>query len=129
MTLEEKRKALKEYCNGRLCSGCPLVDTDTHCYNDDEAIDEHYKIVFGKSEPEQKQDDGVTSPSHYKIGKYECIEEMIEIFGVEWVKIWCRLNIYKYRYRHTDKDGQKDIDKAGKYMDILKELGGADGCQ
>jgi hypothetical protein len=49
---------------------------------------------------------------------------MIELFGVEAVKAFCRCNIYKYRYRAANKNGAEDIEKAGKYMDILKRLGG-----
>ena len=68
--------------------------------------------------------DNVKHPSHYQNGKYECIEEMIELFGVDAVKAFCRCNIYKYRYRAANKNGAEDIAKADQYMDILKNLGG-----
>lgn len=63
-------------------------------------------------------------PNHYHIGKYECIEEMVELFGIEAVKSFCRLNCYKYRYRATMKGKETDIEKVNEYMDILKRLNG-----
>lgn len=67
----------------------------------------------------------VNHPKHYNIpGRKECIEEMIDIFGVDAVKIFCKLNAYKYRYRHEMKNGQEDLDKADWYMNKLLELEG-----
>lgn len=66
--------------------------------------------------------DAVKHPNHYKIGKYECIDEMISLFGVEAVKNFCICNVFKYRYRASKKNGEEDIRKAGEYMDILKGL-------
>lgn len=68
--------------------------------------------------------DNVNHPAHYNTGKHECIEEMIALFGVEAVKAFCRLNVYKYRYRASAKGGAEDLDKADWYMDKLMELGG-----
>ena len=67
----------------------------------------------------------VNHPKHYtKEGRRECIEEMIDIFGVKEVQIFCKLNAYKYRYRHEMKNGQEDLDKAEWYMNKLLELEG-----
>lgn len=66
--------------------------------------------------------DNVNHPKHYNVHKHECIEEMIAVFGIEAVKIFCKLNVWKYRYRSGAKDGHKDLKKADKYMDILMEL-------
>ncbi len=67
----------------------------------------------------------VEHPNHYnKPGRKECIQEMIEIFGVEEVKIFCKLNVYKYMYRHDLKNGQEDVDKADNYQRMFVELGG-----
>lgn len=63
----------------------------------------------------------VQHPSHYQ-GKYECIEEMIELFGVDAVISFCKCNVYKYRFRATNKNGQEDIEKAENYMTILFDL-------
>ena len=66
--------------------------------------------------------DNVIHPSRYNIGKYECIDEMVALFGVEAVKAFCRCCIYKYRYRANKKNGSEDLAKADNYMDILMEL-------
>ena len=71
--------------------------------------------------------ENVNHPAHYQLGKHECIDEMIALFGVEWVKIWCKLNVYKYRYRWSAKNGQEDLDKADWYMDKLMELNRKEG--
>lgn len=65
----------------------------------------------------------VNHPAHYQ-GKYECIDEMIALFGVEAVKAFCRCNVYKYRYRADRKNGEEDIKKAEWYMSKLIELEG-----
>ena len=64
----------------------------------------------------------VHHPSHYQLHKHECIEEMIAVFGIEAVKTFCKLNVWKYRYRHAGKNGEKDLHKADEYMDILMDL-------
>lgn len=71
--------------------------------------------------PENVKVDNVNHPVHYQ-GKHECIDEMIELFGIEMVKGFCMCNVYKYRYRATRKNGEEDIKKAEWYMDKLIEL-------
>lgn len=67
----------------------------------------------------------VNHPKHYNIpGRKECIEEMIEKFGVIAVRHFCLLNAYKYNYRHELKGGEEDIAKAEWYMKKYAELGG-----
>lgn len=69
----------------------------------------------------KKSKDKVNHPVHYQ-GKHECIDEMIQLFGIEAVKDFCKCNVYKYRYRSNRKNGQEDIEKADWYMDKLIEL-------
>lgn len=65
----------------------------------------------------------VDHPKHYKREKgIECIEEMIEVFGIEAVKNFCLCNIWKYRYRAADKNGEEDLDKSDWYMQKYIEL-------
>ena len=59
---------------------------------------------------------------HYATGKYECIDVMLEIFGVEAVKTFCLLNAFKYNYRTGNKNGLEDIKKAKWYIDKYIEL-------
>ena len=63
----------------------------------------------------------VNHPEHYQ-GKHECIDEMIALFGVEAVKAFCMCNVYKYRFRANQKNGDEDIKKAEWYIDKLMEL-------
>lgn len=72
-----------------------------------------------KAKPQAKE--AVNHPAHYQ-GKHECIDEMIAMFGVESVKHFCMCNVYKYRFRAAQKNGQEDLDKADWYMDKLMEL-------
>ena len=60
-------------------------------------------------------------PGHYNIpGRKECIEEMLEKFGYEKTEAFCELNSYKYQYRHEQKNGQEDLDKAANYQNMLQ---------
>ena len=73
----------------------------------------------------RKKMENVNHPAHYnQPGRKECIEEMIEKFGIEPVRIFCLLNAYKYDYRHRFKGGKEDIAKAEWYMKKYAELGG-----
>ena len=68
-------------------------------------------------------ENNVDHPKHYKREKgVECIEEMIEVFGIEAVKNFCLCNIWKYRYRAADKNGEEDLDKSDWYMQKYIEL-------
>ena len=66
--------------------------------------------------------DPVNKPEHYTFGKYECIDVMIEVFGVEAVKMFCRLNAWKYQWRADHKNGTEDIEKADWYLRKYLEL-------
>lgn len=71
----------------------------------------------------EKVIDMVNSPPHYRAeGRKECIEEMIELFGVDKVIAFCELNEYKYRYRHEMKNGEEDLQKAEWYRKKAREL-------
>lgn len=74
------------------------------------------------AEPAKTDDvDMINKPPHYTHGM-ECIDEMILIFGVEAVKNFCKLNVWKYRKRAMYKDGERDMQKSDCYMKKLKEL-------
>jgi hypothetical protein len=64
----------------------------------------------------------VSHPSHYCTGKFECIDVMLEVFGVEKVKAFCQLNAFKYLYRSDRKNSIEDIQKAEWYLKKLQEL-------
>ena len=65
--------------------------------------------------------ENVNHPFHYQ-GKYECIDEMVALFGVDAVRHFCMCNVYKYRFRASRKNGPEDIEKAEWYMGKLMEL-------
>lgn len=66
--------------------------------------------------------DPVNHPSHYCQGGMECIDEMVEVFGVEAVRNFCLLNVWKYRKRAVFKNGEEDMKKADWYMKKWMEL-------
>lgn len=47
-----------------------------------------------ESIPIEKAPDNVNHPVHYQ-GKYECIDEMIALFGMDAVRHFCMCNVYK----------------------------------
>lgn len=66
--------------------------------------------------------DNVNHPVHYKAGKFECIDVMIETQGVEAVRNFCICNAFKYLYRHKSKNGLEDIKKSEWYIKKYIEL-------
>lgn len=68
-----------------------------------------------------KARDNVNHPRHY-IGKYECIDVMVDALGTEAVKQFCICNAFKYLYRHRKKNGDEDIRKAYWYLHKYIEL-------
>ena len=64
----------------------------------------------------------INHPKRYAGGKYECIDVMTDVFGVEAVKHFCLLNAFKYIWRQEHKNGVEDIKKAMFYMDYYIKL-------
>lgn len=128
MTIEEKRKALKDFCNEHGCCGdCPLLALPFGCaayaHMSDYEIEEAYTTAFPDTEP--TTNDVVNHPKHYcREGAMESIDEMVLLFGVEAVKHFCLLNAWKYRYRAADKNGAEDLKKSDWYIRKYRELCG-----
>lgn len=70
------------------------------------------------------KEDVVNHPSHYELDKYECIDVMIEVFGIEAVKSFCQCNAFKYVWRMNRKNGTEDVEKAMWYLKKYLELEG-----
>lgn len=69
------------------------------------------------------ENDVVNHPKHYcRENGMESIDEMVLVFGVEAVKNFCLCNVWKYRYRAADKNGEEDLKKSDWYMRKYKEL-------
>lgn len=68
--------------------------------------------------------DMVNHPSHYNLpDRKECIDEMIDIYGLKDVAKWCEITAYKYKYRAGHKGSEvEDMNKAEWYMDKAREL-------
>ena len=66
----------------------------------------------------------VNHPSHYNLpDRKECIDEMIDIYGLKDVAKWCEITAYKYKYRAGHKDGlEQDVQKATWYTVKAHEL-------
>lgn len=75
-----------------------------------------------KTHNEKIIEDIVNYPSHYRTGKFECIEVMQEALGIDAVKNFCLCNAFKYIYRHNRKNGLEDIKKAQWYINKYIEL-------
>lgn len=69
------------------------------------------------------ESDMVNEPPHYKQHAMECFDEMVEVFGVEAVKAYCKCAAWKYRYRAPYKGKfEEDNAKADWYLKKLSEL-------
>ena len=68
--------------------------------------------------------DMVNHPSHYNLpNRKECIDEMIDIYGLKYVAKWCEITAYKYKYRAGHKGSVvEDMSKAAWYIDKAREL-------
>lgn len=70
-----------------------------------------------------EETDNVNHPSHYcQDGSMECIDEMVEVFGVRAVMNFCLCNVWKYRKRAMCKNGKEDLEKSDWYMKKYVEL-------
>lgn len=64
----------------------------------------------------------VNHPDHYK-GNIECIDAMIDCFGVVPTAAFCKLNAFKYIWRSNRKGKEiEDMKKAKWYIDKFLEL-------
>ena len=68
--------------------------------------------------------DMVNHPSHYNLpDRKECIDEMIDIYGLKDVAKWCEITAYKYKYRAGHKGSVvEDMSKAVWYIIKAHEL-------
>lgn len=66
----------------------------------------------------------VNHPSHYNLpNRKECIDEMIDIYGLKDVAKWCEITAYKYKYRAGHKGSvTEDMSKAAWYTVKACEL-------
>lgn len=107
-----------------LTTECPFVGECRHPEFEacTDCLVSWFKEEHEETELQQNKADNVNAPAHYTDSKYECIDEMVMLFGVEQVKAFCRCNAWKYRHRANLKNGAEDIAKADKYLEFLDNL-------
>ena len=125
MTIEEKRNAIKDYCDKRWesnehCFECPLFEFDESCWEigiDNSTIERNYNELFPTNNT-----DVVNHPDHYTNGSIECIDAMVAAYGKDRVAEYCVINAFKYIWRSEHKNGLEDIKKAIWYLNKHVEL-------
>lgn len=106
-------------CDNCLYDEC--CEDDFPCNNCIHCIGNHGKEHFhpiNSGEPKEE----INHPLRYAGGKYECIDVMVDVFGVEVTKHFCLLNAFKYIWRQEHKNGVEDIKKAEWYLNKYIEL-------
>ena len=67
--------------------------------------------------------DNVNHPAYYEAStSIECIEAMELMFGEQAVYDFCLCNAYKYIWRHKNKNGLEDLNKAEWYLNKASEM-------
>ena len=70
-----------------------------------------------------KDIESAVRPAHYNSGDISCIDAMIAAFGVEEVRIWCKITAFKYVWRMGKKDAEEqEVGKTKWYLDKFVEL-------
>ena len=73
----------------------------------------------------QQEVDKVNHPSHYQKDGKECIDVMLEVYGIQAVIHFCECNAFKYRWRAGMKQGEStndDLNKAEWYRNYKNNL-------
>lgn len=89
------------------------------------AKDLDYIKAKKRLEKVQENTDKVNHPSHYQKGGKECIQVMLETFGIQAVINFCELNAFKYEWRAGMKQGEStsdDLNKAEWYRNYKDNL-------
>ena len=72
-----------------------------------------------------KEAEKVNHPSHYQKDGKECIDVMLELYGIQAVIHFCECNAFKYRWRAGLKNGESaevDLNKAKWYENYRENL-------
>lgn len=87
------------------------------------------KVMLAKAQVDFMKQEGapesdmVDEPPHYRQHAMECFDEMVEVFGAEAAKSYCKCAAWKYRYRAPYKGKfEEDNAKADWYLKKLSEL-------
>ena len=141
-SLEEIYEKLHSFCQPQCdCCECivhkkfPLhkcgrgytfrIDTGTADNVPEKEAVEIYKFLsdfYGWESQKIADKEEINHPTRYAGGKYECIEVMADVFGIEAVKSFCLLNAFKYLWRSEHKNGVEDIRKAIWYLEYYVRI-------
>ena len=91
----------------------------------EESVEVYHSVaeVSEKINSAYKAKEMVNHPDHYKGAKFECIDVMVENFGVEATMNFCLLNAFKYTWRNGKKDEcVQEAKKAIWYLEKYVEL-------
>ena len=61
--------------------------------------------------------DPVSNPSHYNQLPWDALDVMTALYGKADAMAFCECNALKYIWRHKQKGGVEDIEKAKEYLD------------
>ena len=140
MTIEEKAKKIKEYCESSYCSNCDIRNECTadfiakvherakninnNSLSNAYDIEKNYDIIFGNDSEAKKEkvEDMVNHPSHYTSGGVECIDAITSALSSyeDSVDSWLVGQVIKYLWRAPLKGKyEEDIKKAQFYLNRL----------
>lgn len=130
--VEEKAPLAREKYNSMLSTlRAFLADKGQYVASEawDYAAERTYLCILDSNDrPTKSQTDvsdvseQVNHPAHYQAGKFECIQVMMQVFGLEAVRNFCQLNAFKYIWRSNQKGGYEDVEKAIWYLKKKQEL-------
>ena len=112
--------------DGIDCRECIFYSPCIHCEGHSNFVEDH--IPKQPTTPpmppvnQPKTGEEINHPTRYAGGKYECIDVMTDVFGVDAIKSFCKLNAFKYLWREKNKNGVEDLKKAMFYMDYYIKL-------
>jgi hypothetical protein len=69
----------------------------------------------------EMKDDKIKSPSHYTQGSIECIDAIRAALTQEEFRGYVKGNVIKYAWRERFKNGDEDLKKIIRYIEILLE--------
>lgn len=106
-SFESEAKHGQLYSCGLLVISSPSPDDG--CSKGERIMDQKNEALNIKEDP--------TNPDHYKSQtSLECIDAMKLMFGSAAVVNFCLCNAYKYIWRHKNKNGVEDLEKARWYI-------------
>jgi hypothetical protein len=122
---KKKKEAENKVINNiKEMNSCQCKNKDDNITERNDTRSKIEKMVSETASIVLPKNDRVNHPKHYTDGKYECIDVMLDVFGIEAVKDFCYLNCFKYLWRSLNKNGIEDVEKCrwylNKYIDLSK---------